>query len=87
MGLVFEVKVGKKRTIVLPKAVVEELGIVEGSKLKLEVHGETIILKPIRDAIYLALHGEKYAEVTLEELERESIRQQGMYIGEVESTN
>ncbi len=41
------VKVGRKGIIVLPKAVREKLGIVEGSILELEVKGQEIILRPL----------------------------------------
>ena len=39
-----------------------------------------IILEPIIDAVWLALHGEKIVEITLRELEEESIEQQKKYI-------
>jgi len=76
-----EVRVGRRRTIVIPKAIAEALGIDEGSRLKLEVKNNIIILKPIPDAIQLSLRGEKIARITLEELEAESIGQQKRHIG------
>ncbi len=59
MGLVVEIHVGKRRTTVIPKKVAETLGIEEASRLKLEVRGDSIILKPVSDAIQLSIHGEK----------------------------
>jgi len=79
-NLSIEIRVGKRRTIVIPKAVAEALGIDEGSKLKLEVKGDCIILRSIPDAIQLSLRGEKIAKISLKELEAESIEQQKKYI-------
>lgn len=82
MSLKLKVRVGKRRTIVIPKEVAERLGIDEGTRLELEVKENSIVLRPIPDAIYLSLHGEKYARVSLEELEETSIEEQKKYIGE-----
>ncbi len=82
MGLVIEVRVGRKRTLVIPKAVAEALGIDEGSKLKLIVEGDRIIIEPIPDAIQLSLRGERLGRVSLKELEVESIENQRRYVGE-----
>ncbi len=82
MGLTVEVRVGKRRTIVIPKKVAEALGIDEGSRLRLEVRGDSIILKPVPDAIQLSIRGEKIARISLEELEAESIAVQKKYTGE-----
>ncbi len=82
VDLALEVRVGRRRTIVIPKVVAEALGIDEGSRLLLEVRGDSIVLKPVRDAIWLSLRGEKIAKITLEELESESIVQQEKCLGE-----
>ncbi len=87
MGLTMEIRVGKKRTIVIPKAVAEILGIDEGSKLRLSIVDGKIVLEPIPDAIYLSIHGEKIARTTLEELEVESIEQQERYIDKKSNTH
>ena len=76
MGLTIEVRVGKKRTIVIPKSVAEALGIDEGSRLLIEVKSGYMIVRPLPDAIYLSLHGEKLAKVTLNELEETSVEEQ-----------
>jgi len=78
--MITEIRVGKRRTIVIPKAVAEALNIEEGSKLRLEVKGDSIILKVIPDAIWLSVHGEKFAKITLKELEGESVEKQKEYI-------
>jgi AbrB family looped-hinge helix DNA binding protein len=73
---VFEVKVSKKRLVAIPKAVAEKLGIVEGMKLKLYVEGSRIVLEPVRDALWFAVHGPKVGYIGFEELEEESLREQ-----------
>jgi antitoxin MazE len=75
VGLAIEVCVGKKRTIVIPKAITDALGIDEGSKLLLELRDDHIVLKPIPDAVILSIRGEKIARVTLEELEAISLEE------------
>jgi antitoxin MazE len=81
MGLTMEIRVGRKRTIVIPKAVAEALGIDEGSRLLLELRDGYIVLRPVPDAIYLSVRGEKIARITLEELEATSIEEQKKYFG------
>ncbi len=80
MSLTVEIRVGRRRTIVIPKAVAEALGIDEGSKLKLTVENGKIILEPIPDAIQLSLRGDKLGKVSLKDLEAESIEIQKKYI-------
>lgn len=80
--MITEVRVGRRRTIVIPKAVAEALGIEEGSRLRLEVRGDSIVLRVIPDAIWLSVYGEKFAKVTLRELEEESVERQKKYIEE-----
>ena len=82
MGGTVEIRVGKRRTITIPKNIADALGITEGSKLKLEVSGDHIILKPVPDAIHLSIHGEKIAKISLRELEADSIAEQEKYAGE-----
>jgi len=74
--VITEIRVGKRRTIVIPKAVAEALNIEEGSRLRLEVRGDSIVLKVVPDAAWLSVHGEKFAKVTLEELEEGSVEEQ-----------
>jgi AbrB family looped-hinge helix DNA binding protein len=55
----FEVKVSKKRLISILKDVAERLGIEKGTKLRLSVEGDRIVIEPARDALWFALHGPK----------------------------
>ena len=80
--MTLEVRVGRKRTIVIPKAVAETLGIDEGSKLLLELRDNHIVLKPMPDAVTLSIRGEKIAKVTLEDLEATSLEEQKKHIEE-----
>jgi len=75
-GLTFEVKVHRGRRITIPKAVADLLGIEEGSRLRLHIEGDRVVLEPVRDALWFAMHGPKVANVGFEELE-ESEREQG----------
>jgi len=77
--VITEIRVGKRRTIVIPKAIAEALNIEEGSRLRVEVRGDSIVLKVVPDAVWLSVHGEKFAKVTLEELEEESVEEQERY--------
>ncbi len=82
MSLTLVVRVGKKRTIVIPKKIAEALGIDEGSKLLLELRDNNIVLKPLPDAISLSLRGEKIGRISLKDLEETSIEEQKKYLGE-----
>jgi len=73
-------RVGKRRTLVIPKKVAEKLGLEEGVKVSIAVEEDKITVKPVRDAVWLSLHGRKVAKVSLEELEGESVAQQKSYI-------
>lgn len=76
------VRLGKRRTITIPKEIAEKLNLKEGKPLRLEVRdGNEIVLIPVEDPIDLALYGEKFAKVTLKELEEESVNEQKRYIG------
>jgi len=76
-GLTFEVKVHRGRRITIPKAVADLLGIGEGSRLRLRVEGDRVVLEPVRDALWFAIHGPKVAYIGFEELEGESESEQG----------
>ncbi len=76
-GPTFEVKVHRGRRITIPKAVADALGIGEGSRLRLRVEGDRIVLEPVRDALWFAIHGPKVAYIGFEELEGESESEQG----------
>ncbi|BFH73732.1 hypothetical protein SJAV_16760 [Sulfurisphaera javensis] len=78
-----EIKVGKKLTIRIPKGIAEELNIHEGDRLLLIAKEDKIILKVIRDPIWLAINGKKFAKISLDEIEKISEEEQKEY----ESTN
>ena len=80
MSLTVKARIGKKRVLVIPKKIAEQLNLDEGSTVKITASGNKIIIEPLRDAIWLSLHGEKIAQVTLKELEEESIEQQKKYV-------
>ncbi len=75
-----EVRVGKRRTIVIPRQLAEEVGIEEGRRVLIEARGGELVLRPVPDAIDLALQGDYVAEVSLEEIEEISIDEQEKYI-------
>ncbi len=80
--MIFEIKIGAKYAVYLPKRVVDILGIKEGSKAYLYVEDYKIIIEPIPDPIELALKGKKYARISIEEIERVSIEEQEKYVSD-----
>ncbi len=66
------VRVSRKNTIYIPKDVAERVGIREGVLVEITVEGGRIILTPIPDPLWLALHGPKFAEISVEDVERAS---------------
>jgi len=77
----FKVRVSKKYTLYIPRAVAEAVGIREGDFVELRVEGSRIIVEPALDALGFALRGPKFARVTFEELERESEEMQREVLG------
>ncbi|RLF17285.1 MAG: AbrB/MazE/SpoVT family DNA-binding domain-containing protein [Thermoprotei archaeon] len=73
-----ETKVGKKRVIVIPKKIADAIKLNEGQKVRIiaDVDNDSIIIRPIRDAIWLALHGRKIGKIMPKEIEEESLREQ-----------
>ncbi len=67
-----KVRITKKFTLYIPKAIAEAVGLKEGSMVKLRVDGSRIILEPIQDPFDVALKGPKFAKTTFEEFEKES---------------
>lgn len=76
MSVVVETKVGRKRVIVIPKAVAEAVKIREGQRVRVMAVGDKIVIEPIRDTVWLAIHGKKIGKIMPEELEEESILEQ-----------
>ncbi len=76
MSIVVETRVGKKRVIVIPKAIAEAVKIDEGQRIRIMAVGGEIVIKPVRDAVWLALYGRKIGRIMPEEVEEESLREQ-----------
>ena len=76
MSLVVESRVGRKRVVVIPKAIAEAVGLVEGQRIRIKAEGGRVVIEPVRDAIWLALHGRKIGYVAAEDVEEESLREQ-----------
>ncbi|MCE4613470.1 MAG: AbrB/MazE/SpoVT family DNA-binding domain-containing protein [Desulfurococcales archaeon] len=76
MGVVVETRVGRKRVIVIPKAIAEAVRIDEGQRVRIVAVGGEIVIKPVRDAVWLALYGKKIGRIMPEEVEEESLREQ-----------
>jgi len=76
-----KVRVSKKFTIYLPRAVVKATGVREGEVLRVRVEGSRIILEPILDPFDFALNGPKFTKVTFEEFEKESEELQNEIFG------
>ncbi|TFF95933.1 AbrB/MazE/SpoVT family DNA-binding domain-containing protein [Candidatus Thorarchaeota archaeon] len=79
MSLTRESQIGKKYTVYLPKAVVEEVSLREGMKILITVEGDRIIIEPLPHPIDLALKGKKFAKITLEEMEAISLEEQSRH--------
>ncbi len=76
MSTEYLVRIGKRRTIVIPKKLAEKLGLEEGGQVLVkEVNGK-IIIYPSADPIWMALHGRKIGRLAPEEVERESVEMQ-----------
>ncbi len=81
------VRVSKKNTIYIPKAISEAVGISEGDYVVLRVDGNRIIIERVEDPFEYALKVKKFAEVTFEEFERESEEMQNEYWSEASDTS
>jgi len=76
LSISVETKVGKKRVIVIPKKIADAVNIKEGQKIEIKAVGDKIIIEPVRDAVWLAIHGRKIGLILPEEIEEESIHEQ-----------
>jgi len=74
--MVMESGVGKKRVVIIPKPLAEFLGLREGQKIRIMVIDNKTVIKPVRDTVWLALHGKKIGTISPEEVEEESMREQ-----------
>ena len=76
-----KVRISKKFTLYIPKAIAEAVGIEEGDFVKMWVEGSRIVLEPVPDPFDLALRGLKFARTTFEEFEGESEEMQDELFG------
>mgnify|MGYP000344840628 CR=1 FL=1 len=76
MSIAVETKVGRKRVIVIPKAVADTVKISEGQKVRVVAMRDKVVIEPVRDAVWLALHGRKIGKISPEEVEEESLVEQ-----------
>ncbi len=87
LSLEVRVRVSKKNTIYIPKAIAQAVGITEGSFVKLRVEDTRIVIEPIHDPFDLALKGSKFAKTTFEEFEKESEELQVELFEKTENTS
>jgi len=76
LTVVVEKRVGRKRVLVIPKKITDIVGLSEGQKVRIYVENNKVIIEPVRDAIWLAIHGRKIGKLMPEEVEEESMREQ-----------
>jgi len=79
MSLVITSRIGKKFALYLPKKIIESLEIKEGDRVKMSVEKGKIVVEVIKDPLDLALHGKKFAKISVEEAERISLEEQKKY--------
>ena len=60
----------------IPKRIADAVKIKEGQRVRIEVVDDKIIIEPIRDAIWLAIHGRKIGKILPKEIEEESLHEQ-----------
>lgn len=57
-------------------AISEAVRIAEGQRVRMVALEDKMVIEPVRDAIWLALHGRKIGRMLSEEVEEESLRGQ-----------
>lgn len=77
-----KVRVSKKNTLYIPKAIAEAVGLRGGGMVRLRAEGSKVIMEVLPDPFDLALNGPKFARTTFEEFERESEELQDELFGE-----
>ncbi|PWV36998.1 MAG: AbrB family transcriptional regulator [Desulfurococcaceae archaeon] len=73
----FEARVDRERLISIPKAAVGAVGISEGMRVRITVDDGRLIIEPVRDTIWYALHGSKRGYIGFEELGEGSMHKRG----------
>jgi len=76
LSLTMETRVGRKRVLVIPKAIAEAVGLQEGQRVRIRAEDGRIVIEPVRDPIWLALHGRRIGRIEPEELEEDSLAEQ-----------
>ncbi|MHA1859826.1 MAG: AbrB/MazE/SpoVT family DNA-binding domain-containing protein [Candidatus Asgardarchaeia archaeon] len=76
-----KVRISKKFTLYLPKAIVKAVGIKEGDFVRIKVEGSRIILELVQNPFDLALKGPKFAKTTFKEFEKDSEEMQDEFFG------
>ena len=79
--LVLKIKsnISKRHAIYLPQKIVKHLNLKEGDSIEIIVVNSEIHIRLIPDPLYLALHGEKFAEIDFESVEEISEEEQSFY--------
>lgn len=57
-------------------AISEAVRIAEGQRVRMVALEDKMVIEPVRDAIWLALHGRKIGRMLSEEVKEESLRGQ-----------
>lgn len=77
-----KVRISKKNTLYIPKAIANNVNIKEGDMVKLKIDGSKIVIEAIPNPFNLALKGSKFAKTTFEEFEKESEELQNEFFRE-----
>lgn len=77
-----KVRVSKKNTLYISKAIANAVGIKEGDIVKLKVDVSKIVIEVAQKLFDLALKGSKFAKTTFEEFEKESEELQNEFFRE-----
>ena len=70
MELKYITKIGKRFAIYLPREIVRRLNLKEGDGVEIQILNKNLQIKTVPSPFSLALDGEKFTSITLEEMER-----------------
>ena len=70
------IRLGKRNALYIPKGFVDELEIKPGDQIQLSLEDRTLRMEILEDPLKLALEGEKFANVTTDEIESISLTEQ-----------
>ena len=74
-----EGKVAKKFALYPPKALMNELGMREGQRVRYRVENGKLMVEPVPDPIQVALHSRKWTRTSAKELELQSEKEQSEF--------